>query len=73
MLSDYGRDRLAYQGYEHLFDPTLRPTPLPIGNRHVQKVQAAAALLDFIATRLPPGLTGDLWDIEAEFAVMVQL
>ncbi len=34
-LSDYGRDRLAYQAYESLFDPEVTPRSLPIGNRYV--------------------------------------
>ena len=51
-LSDYGRDRLAYQGYDLLFDPVLRPSLLPIGNRHVMKVQAALAVMDWLAMRI---------------------
>ncbi len=61
VLSDYGRDRLAYQGYDLLFDPVLRPSPLPIGNRHVMKVQAALALLDWLATRMADERDGSLW------------
>lgn len=61
VLSDYGRDRLAYQGYDALFDPVLRPNPLPIGNRHVMKVQAAFALMDWLATRMADETHGSLW------------
>jgi hypothetical protein len=61
VLSDYGRDRLAYQGYDLLFDPVLRPSPLPIGNRHVMKVQAALALLDWLAGRMADEREGSLW------------
>ena len=62
VLSDYGRDRLAYQGYEQLFNPRLRPTSLPTSNRHLQKLQASAVLLDFLASRLEAeSLEGDLW------------
>src|SRR5207302_1627846 len=44
VLSDYGRDRLAYQGYDLLFDPQLEPRALPLGNRYVMKMQSAYAL-----------------------------
>jgi hypothetical protein len=61
VLSDYGRDRLAYQGYDLLFDPVLRPSPLPIGNRHVMKVQAALGLMDWLALRMADANEGSLW------------
>ena len=53
-LSDFGRDRLAYEAYDSLFDPTLRPRPLPISNRAVLRVQATYAWLDWMARRLAP-------------------
>jgi hypothetical protein len=53
VLSDYGRDRLRYQAYETLFAPTLAPRTLPIDNLHVLKMQAAYALLDWLADRIP--------------------
>jgi len=62
VLSDFGRDRLAYQGYDQLFDPELRPRDLPLANRHVLKMQAAYACMDWIVTRLPPGGSGWFWD-----------
>ena len=34
ILSDFGRDRIAYQGYDLLFDPELRSRELPLANRH---------------------------------------
>jgi hypothetical protein len=46
VLTDYGRDRLAYQAYDQLFDPELPARQLPLGNRYVQKMQAVYALLD---------------------------
>jgi hypothetical protein len=59
-LSDYGRDRLAYQAYDALFSPELPGRRLPVGNRSVLKMQAAQALLDWLALRLPDGnATGD--------------
>lgn len=51
-LSDYGRDRLAYQGYDVLFDPELSPRQLAISNRYVQRMQAVNALIDFLGMRL---------------------
>jgi hypothetical protein len=47
-LSDYGRDRLAYQGYETLFAPQLTASQLPVKNRYVLKIQAAQSLLDWL-------------------------
>ena len=47
-LSDYGRDRIAYQAYDTLFSPEL-PPELPMGNRSVLKMQGAQALLDWLA------------------------
>ena len=47
-LSDYGRDRLAYQGYETLFAPQLTASRLPVTNRYVLKIQAAQSLLDWL-------------------------
>jgi len=51
-LSDYGRDRLAYQGYDVLFDPELPPRQLAINNRYVQRMQAVYALIDYLGMRL---------------------
>lgn len=53
VLSDYGRDRVRYQAYETLFAPTLAPRTLPIDNVHVVKMQAAYAVLDWLADRVP--------------------
>lgn len=59
-LSDYGRDRLAYQAYDTLFSPELPGRRLPVGNRSVLKMQAAQAMLDWLAVRLPDwNATGD--------------
>ena len=51
-LSDYGRDRLAYQAYDTLFAPEIPPRNLPIGNRFVLKIQGTHALLDWLAIQL---------------------
>lgn len=61
VLSDYGRDRLAYQGYELLFDPVLESRSLPTGNTYVLKIQAAFAFMDWLATKLPSNLRGSVW------------
>ncbi len=62
VLSDYGRDRLAYQGYDQLFDPELNPRHLPIHNRYVQRMQSVYALINYLSS-LPalqnPG--GHVW------------
>lgn len=64
VLSDYGRDRLAYQGYEQLFDPELRPRHLPFASRYIQRMQATYALMEFLAQELGPTLLdGSVWSI----------
>lgn len=59
VLSDFGRDRLAYQGYDLLFDPELRPRELPLGNRHVLKMQAVFAFMDWLGSVV--GGRGHVW------------
>jgi ATP-dependent Lhr-like helicase len=51
-LSDYGRDRLAYQAYDTLFAPEIPPRNLPVGNRFVLKIQGTQALLDWLGGQL---------------------
>ncbi len=51
VLSDYGRDRIAYQTYESLLDPEIDARTLPVSNRFVVKIQATHALLDWIVGR----------------------
>lgn len=51
-LSDFGRDRLAYQGYDALFSPEVAARNLPLGNRHIVKIQGAQALVDWLGMRL---------------------
>lgn len=55
VLSDFGRDRNAYQDYERLLDPELPEKRLPMGNQSVRKMQAAMCLLDWVAQRLGAG------------------
>lgn len=52
VLSDYGRDRLAYQGYDLLFDPEIEPQTLPVKNRYIQRMQAVYTLIDYLGVRL---------------------
>jgi hypothetical protein len=60
VLSDYGRDRLAYQRYETLFDPQLPARTLPIRNRYVLRIQAAYAFLDWLGQQALE-LGGSVW------------
>ena len=52
VLSDFGRDRMAYQDYETLLAPELPEKRLPLGNQSVRKMQAAMCLIDWAAARL---------------------
>ena len=52
VLSDYGRDRLAWQSYDLLFDPEIPPRDLPVSNRYVLRMQAVYAFQDWIADQL---------------------
>ena len=61
VLSDYGRDRLAYQGYDLLFDPSLEASTLPIQNTYVLRIQAAFAMMDWLASKMPQHLRGSVW------------
>lgn len=56
VLSDYGRDRVAYQAYEHLLSPVLQTPTLPIGNRYVLRIQAVYALMEWVTSKLPDSL-----------------
>jgi ATP-dependent Lhr-like helicase len=51
VLSDYGRDRIAYQTYEKLLDPEIDARSLPIHNRFVVKIQATHSLMDWISKK----------------------
>ncbi len=52
VLSDFGRDRVAYQDYESLLAPALPEKRLPMGNQSVRKMQAAMCLIDWAAATL---------------------
>ena len=61
VLSDFGRDRLAFQNYDRLFSPTLSPRFLPLGNRAVLKMQGTYALFDWLARRIPKTMSPNPW------------
>lgn len=52
VLSEFGRDRVAYQQYETLVDPQISLQSLPISNAHIQKMQAAQAALEWLGSRI---------------------
>lgn len=62
VLSDYGRDRVAFEAYEHLFDPALPPQRLPIDNDYVLRMQATFALFDWLSTETT-ATRGWAWDV----------
>jgi hypothetical protein len=64
VLSDYGRDKIAFQTYEHLFDPVLPPQHLPVKNEYVLRMQAIFALLDWLGQQVQEGpVAGWMWDL----------
>lgn len=52
VLSDWGKDRQAFQGFDLLFSPQLRPRGLPFRNRYVRKMQACYAMIDWLGRKL---------------------
>lgn len=63
ILSDYGRDRVAFQSYEHLFDPTVEIQALPVRNLYVLRMQAVYATLEWITDQAPEKATGWAWRV----------
>lgn len=62
VLSDYGRDRLAYQAYEQFFDPELPPRELPLSNRYIRRMQATYAVIDYLGVAMQQGKPeGSVW------------
>lgn len=61
VLSDFGRDRLAYQAYDQLFDPELNPIQLPLSNKYVLRMQAVFSTMDWISLKLNHAPHGDVW------------
>lgn len=62
VVSDYGRDRLAYQAYEQLFNPILDRPALPTRNRYVLKIQMVHAFMDWMTMQIQGGLRGHVWE-----------
>lgn len=60
VLSEFGRDRVAFQRYEELISPEIKRQGLPIGNGHIQKMQASMAALDWLGAMLG---RGSIWSI----------
>ena len=58
VLSDYGRDRMAYQGYDVLFDPELPARSLPLQNRYITRMQAVFAAIDYLGQSLQDAQPG---------------
>lgn len=52
VLSDFGRDRVLYQGYEMLLDPVLKGRNLPLHNRYVLRMQSVYAFMDWLTDEL---------------------
>lgn len=48
ILSDFGRDRIAFQQYEQLIDPKVNTTKLPTENSHIHKMHSALATLEWL-------------------------
>ena len=55
VLSDWGRDRDAWDAYDALFSPVVPPRSLPLENLYVLRIQAVYSLLDWLAQRLGYG------------------
>ncbi len=69
VLSDYGRDRMAFQSYETLFLPELKARTLPLTNGYVQKIQAAFSTMDWLSQQpeilkvnMPKWSKNSLWE-----------
>jgi superfamily II DNA or RNA helicase len=63
VLSDYGLDRIRYQGYDILFDPVLQPRSLPLTNRYITRIQAVFAAIDYFSQRLQNSNIGSVWQV----------
>jgi hypothetical protein len=61
VLSDYGRDRIAYQAYDLLFDPELPARSLPLSNRYITRMQAVFAAIDYLGRALQSAPPGSVW------------
>ena len=57
-LSDFGRDRVAFNHYEYFFNPVVPAQRLPIFNRYILKIQATTTLFDWLSKMLS---TNGVW------------
>jgi hypothetical protein len=55
VLSNFGRDRDAWDAYDALFSPIVPARTLPIENLYVLRIQAVYSLLDWLARELDLG------------------
>ncbi|ORA15571.1 hypothetical protein BST16_09190 [Mycobacterium asiaticum DSM 44297] len=55
VLTDWGRDREAWDAYDVLFSPVVPPRSLPLDNLYVVRIQAVYSLLDWLARELSYG------------------
>jgi len=62
VLSEFGRDRYIFQRYEELINPQVKRRSLPLDNRHIQKMQAALVLLDWLSLRVNVG-DKSIWNV----------
>lgn len=60
VLSDWGRDREAWDAYDALFSPVVPARSLPLTNLYVLRIQAVYSLLDWLARELGYG-TDSTW------------
>jgi hypothetical protein len=60
-LSDWGRDRRAYQAYERLFSPVIDARYLPLQNPAVLRMQATYALFDWLGAKITLSDWPDPW------------
>ncbi len=49
IVSDWGRDRLAWQAHEQVLDPEIEANRLPMRNRYIQKMQCVYSTMDWLA------------------------
>jgi hypothetical protein len=51
-VSEWGRDKLAWQMFDQTLDPQVTARNLPLHNRHILKIQAVYSTLDWLSLRL---------------------
>lgn len=71
VLSDWGRDRDAWDAYDALFSPVVPPRSLPLGNLYVLRIQAVYSLLDWLSQELRYGGKDSTWsDVSGPYAML---